>query len=90
MITAGRRVSCRQAPSPPSGDSHPAGFTSCRVFASLCIVDLEPPLGENSMSNKRRNRLGQSKLAANMKVRLDRGAAKLAARTKRRAAKAAA
>jgi hypothetical protein len=42
------------------------------------------------MSNKRRNRLGQNKIAANMKVRLDRGAAKLAAKSKRRAAKAAA
>jgi hypothetical protein len=42
------------------------------------------------MSNKTRNRLGQSKLAANMKVRLDRGAAKLAAKSKRRAAKAGA
>jgi hypothetical protein len=42
------------------------------------------------MSNKTRNRLGQSKLAANLKVRLDRGAAKLAAKSKRRAAKAAA
>ena len=41
------------------------------------------------MSNKQRKRRGQSKIAANLKVRLDRGAAKLAARSKRRAAKAA-
>ena len=40
------------------------------------------------MSNKQRKRRGQDKLAANLKVRLDRGAAKLAARTRRRAVKA--
>lgn len=42
------------------------------------------------MSNKTRKRLGQSKLAANLKIRFDRGAAKLAAKSKRRAAKAGA
>jgi hypothetical protein len=42
------------------------------------------------MSNRRRKRTGQNKIAANMKVRLDRGAAKLAAKSKRRAAKAGA
>ena len=39
------------------------------------------------MSNRRRKRTGQAKIAANLKVRLDRGAAKLAAKSKRRAAK---
>ena len=42
------------------------------------------------MSKKKHHRLGQSKLAANLKVRLDRGAAKLAAKSARRAAKAVA
>jgi hypothetical protein len=42
------------------------------------------------MSNRRRKRTGQNKIAANLKVRLDRGAAKLAAKVKRQAAKAAA
>jgi len=42
------------------------------------------------MSNRRRKRTGQNKTAANLKVRLDRGAAKLAAKIQRRAAKAAA
>lgn len=42
------------------------------------------------MSNRRRKRTGQNKIAANLKVRLDRGAAKLAAKSKRRVAKAAA
>ena len=41
------------------------------------------------MSNRRRKRTGQRKIAANLKVRLDRGAAKLAAKIQRRAAKAA-
>jgi hypothetical protein len=49
-----------------------------------------PPLGENTMSNRRRKRTGQRKIADNLKVRLDRGAAKLAAKIERRAAKAAA
>ncbi len=39
------------------------------------------------MSNRRRKRTGQAKIAANLKVRLDRGAAKLAARSKRREAR---
>jgi len=42
------------------------------------------------MSNKQRKRRGQSKIAANLQVRLDRGAAKLAAKLKRQVAKAAA
>jgi len=42
------------------------------------------------MSNRRRKRTGQNKIAANLKVRLDRGAAKLAAKIQRQAAKAAA
>lgn len=42
------------------------------------------------MSNRRRKRTGQAKLAANMQTRLTRGAAKLAAKAKRRAAKAVA
>jgi hypothetical protein len=40
------------------------------------------------MSNRRRKRTGQNKIAANLKVRLDRGAAKVAAKVERQATKA--
>ena len=54
------------------------------------MIDKQPPPGESKMSNKQRKRRGQDKLAANLRVRLDRGAAKLAAKVKRQSVKAAA
>jgi hypothetical protein len=87
-IAVAGRVICRQAPTLPLATrTRQDSFLPGVRF--LCMIDKQPPLGENVMSNRRRKRRGQNKIAANLKVRLDRGAAKIAARSKRRAAKAA-
>ena len=90
MITARGRVSCRSGALPSLGRLAPGRIRVLPGVRILCMIVEHHHQGRTKMSNKTRNRLGQSKLAANMKVRLDRGAAKLAAKSKRRAAKAGA
>ena len=90
MITLGGRVSCKAGALPSLGRLAPGRIRVLPGVRILCMIDKQPPPGESKMSNKQRKRRGQDKLAANLRVRLDRGAAKLAAKVKRQSAKAAA